>query len=94
MTAESPAPRSVSRWVVVTGNGTYDHEDHAPLPFVPLDLDTVQGLFTGLGYDDVGRVLDATAAELLAFLADWAADGDPGQARNMICPIAREGIEP
>ncbi|MFD8724426.1 caspase family protein [Streptomyces sp. NPDC059629] len=78
MTADGPAPGSVSRWVVVTGNGTYDHDENAALPYVPRDLDTVQGLFTDLGYDDAGRKLDATAAELRAFLSDWAADGDRG----------------
>ncbi|PWG14224.1 hypothetical protein DF268_06640 [Streptomyces sp. V2] len=64
------------RWVVVAGVAAYDHEDNPPLPLVPGDLDTVRALFTGLGYRDAGRTLDATAAQLRAFLSDWAAADD------------------
>ncbi|MFM9441215.1 caspase family protein [Streptomyces acidiscabies] len=64
------------RWVVVAGIAAYDHEENPPLPLVPDDLDTVQALFTGLGYRDAGRTLDATAAQLRAFLSGWAAADD------------------
>ncbi|WP_225847960.1 caspase family protein [Streptomyces sp. HPF1205] len=60
------------RWVVTAGTSRYDHND--PLVCVPEDLETVDAVFTGLGYESAGRALDRSADELRRELSQWAAD--------------------